>query len=285
MQTHGYSAEFGRAAGGLISAVTQVRHEPVPRQRLRIPPQQRARRAQPFDAGEPPGFRRNQFGGTLGGPILRNRLFFFAGYEGLRDERSITRYARLPNALAHQGLVPDSAGVLQNVGVHPTTRPYLDLLFPTPTGQDFGDGTAELAHAHLDPTDEDFWVGKIDWQAGSNDSLLFRVSARPLGVPHVAGASAVRGIGRHQHPLRRPAQHQHLFSANVAERAPLRGQPHLPRQRSAADGRHPDVALLHRGSALGRDHGDRALDCRIDGDDSGGVHAGRLSRSPTPSPG
>jgi len=214
VQTHGYSAEFGRAAGGLISAVTKSGTNQFHGSGFEFHRNSALDARNPFDAGETPGFRRNQFGGTLGGPILRNRLFFFTGYEGLRDQRSITRYARLPNARAHEGFVPDAAGVLQNVGVHPTTRPYLDLLFPTPTGQDFGDGTAELAHAHLDPTDEDFWVGKIDWQAGSNDSLLFRVSRdrsdsltsqeHPLFVE--SAATSTRYV---------TGQHQHLFSANV----------------------------------------------------------------------
>ena len=154
VQTHGYSAEFGRAAGGLISAVTKSGTNQIHGSGFEFHRDSALDARNVFDVAEPPEFRRNQFGGTLGGPILRNRVFFFAGYEGLRDERSITRYARLPNQQAHNGFVPNSAGVLQNVGVHPTVQPYLDLLFPVPNGQDFGDGTAELAHAHLDPTDE-----------------------------------------------------------------------------------------------------------------------------------
>ena len=275
VQTHGYSAEFGRAAGGLISAVTKSGTNQLHGSGFEFHRNSALDARNSFDVAAPPGFRRNQFGGTLGGPILRNRLFFFTGYEGLRDERSITRYARLPNALAHQGLVPDAAGVLQNVGVHPTTRPYLDLLFPTPTGQDFGDGTAELAHAHLDPTDEDFWVGKIDWQAGSNDSLLFRVSRdrsdsltsqeHPLFVE--SAATDTRYV---------TGQHQRLFSANV-----------LNVLRFAANRTYRDNDLLptvdiptslyfsedpHWGAITVTG----LVDCRIDGDDPGAVHAGRL---------
>ena len=214
VQTHGYSAEFGRAAGGLISAVTKAGTNQLHGSGFEFHRDSALDARNRFDVGAPPSFTRNQFGGTLGGPILRNRLFFFTGYEGLRDERSITRYARLPNAQAHQGLVPDAAGVLQNVGVHPAVRPYLDLLFPTPTGTDFGDGTAELAHAHLDPTDENFWVGKIDWQTAAGDSFLFRVSRdvsdsltsqeHPLFVE--SAATNTRYL---------TGQHQHLFSAKV----------------------------------------------------------------------
>jgi hypothetical protein len=214
VQTHGYSAEFGRAAGGLISAVTKSGTNQLHGTGFEFHRDSALDARNAFDVGTPPAFTRNQFGGTLGGPIVRNRLFFFSGYEGLRDKHSVTRYARLPNAQAHQGLVPAASGVLQNIGVHPTVRPYLELLFPTPTGKDFGDGTAELAHAHLDPTDDNFWVGKVDWQTAAGDSFLFRLSRdvsdsrtsqeHPLFVE--TAATNTRYL---------TGQHQHLFSANV----------------------------------------------------------------------
>jgi outer membrane receptor protein involved in Fe transport len=43
-----------------------------------------------FDAGDTPPFTQNQFGGTIGGPIVRNRTFFFVGYEGTRIDRETT---------------------------------------------------------------------------------------------------------------------------------------------------------------------------------------------------
>ena len=43
-----------------------------------------------------PEFRRNQFGATVGGPIIRNRLFFLGNYEGLRDSKAQTRIATVP---------------------------------------------------------------------------------------------------------------------------------------------------------------------------------------------
>ena len=214
VQTHGYSAEFGRAAGGLVSAVTRSGTNTVRGTAFEFHRNSALDARNHFDVAEPPDFRRNQFGATLGGPILRNKLFFFTGYEGLRDRRAVTRYARLPNLLAHQGFVPDAGGTLQNVGVHPTVQPYLDLLFPVPTGRDFGDGTGEHAHAHRDPTDQDFYLAKVDWNAATGDTFLFRVS-------HDRSDSSTS----QEHPLfletsatearYLTAQHQHLFSSNL----------------------------------------------------------------------
>ncbi len=50
-----------------------------------------------------PPFTRNQYGGTVGGPIFRNRLFFFANYEGLREDKALTTLANVPLAAVRGG--------------------------------------------------------------------------------------------------------------------------------------------------------------------------------------
>ena len=178
VQTHGYSAEFGRAAGGVISAVTKSGTNAFRGTAFEFHRNSAMDAKGNFDVGDdPPDFKRNQFGGTLGGPIVRNKLFFFGSYEGLREELGTTRFARVPNADAHRGFIPAAGGGLRFVGVHPTFAPYLDALYPLPNGRDFGDGTAELIHAPAEPTDEDLAVGKIDWNPTEKTSYLVRFSS------------------------------------------------------------------------------------------------------------
>jgi len=189
VQTHGYSAEFGRAAGGVMSAVTKSGTNRLKGSLYEFHRNDALDSRNFFSAGELPDFQRDQYGASLGGPIFKNRLFFFGAYESLRERNAFTRYARLPNRLAHEGQVPNAQGVLTNVGVHPTVRPYLNLLFPIPDGQDFGDGTAELAHAQRDPTDEHFGVVKFDYNLGTNGSTLMvrwskDVSDTSISQPH-----------------------------------------------------------------------------------------------------
>jgi hypothetical protein len=172
VQTHGYNAEFGRAAGGVMSSVTKSGTNRLRGSLFEFHRNDALDSRNYFATGDLPEFRRDQYGGSLGGPIARNKLFFFGAYESLRERNAVTRFARLPNAAAHQGLVPNASGNLVNVGVHPLVRPYLDLLFPIPTGQDFGDGTAEQAHSHQDPTDEHFGVVKFDYNIGKQGSTF-----------------------------------------------------------------------------------------------------------------
>src|SRR5215210_287510 len=171
VQTHGYNAEFGRAAGGVMSTVTKSGTNRLRGSAFEFHRDEALDSRNFFASGDLPSFQRDQFGGTLGGPVLKNRLFYFGSYEQLRERNAVTRFARLPNAAAHNGIVPIN-GVVTSVTINPLSKPYLDLLFPIPDGKDFGDGTAELAHSHQDPTDEKFGVVKFDYNLGKRGSTL-----------------------------------------------------------------------------------------------------------------
>ena len=181
VQTHGYNAEFGRAAGGVMSTVTKSGTNRIRGSVFEFHRDETLDSKNFFATGDLPDFQRDQYGGTVGGPILSNRLFYFGAYEALRERNAVTRFARLPNAAAHQGILPTGT-----VPVHPTTRPYLDLLFPIPNGQDFGDGTAELEHSHQDPTDEHFGVVKFDYNIGKGGSTLMARWSRDVSDTNIS---------------------------------------------------------------------------------------------------
>jgi hypothetical protein len=59
----------------------------------------------PVDGTKPP-LTRNQFGATLGGPVIKNRAFFFADYEAFRQERKATAFSSVPLASQKNGIMP-----------------------------------------------------------------------------------------------------------------------------------------------------------------------------------
>src|SRR4029453_10248352 len=92
VQTHGYSAEFGRAAGGIISAVTKSGTNDFRGTLFEFHRDSALDARNFFDQGEIPDFKRNQYGATFGGPIFKNKLFYFGSYEGLRERLALTRF-------------------------------------------------------------------------------------------------------------------------------------------------------------------------------------------------
>jgi hypothetical protein len=87
-----------------------------------------------------PPYRQNQFGASLGGPIRRNRTFFFTNYEGLRILQSVTNTTLLPTAAIRQG---DFSGTNPQTG-----EPFPPIIDPT-TGQPFTENT--IAASRIDP--------------------------------------------------------------------------------------------------------------------------------------
>jgi hypothetical protein len=103
--TSNYSAEYGKTSGGIVNAVTRsgtnsfhgsvyefLRNSALDARNFFEDPTTRKA-----------SFKRNQFGGALGGPIYKNRTFFFADYEGIRHAKGIANVNFVPSAAARNG--------------------------------------------------------------------------------------------------------------------------------------------------------------------------------------
>src|SRR6202162_2073367 len=91
VQTNNYTAEAGRTAGGVVSIITRAGTNQFHGSAYEF------FRNDIFDArnvlqttGRRPELRQNQFGGSIGGPIWKNRTFFFGDYEGFREVNGLT---------------------------------------------------------------------------------------------------------------------------------------------------------------------------------------------------
>ena len=138
-----------------------------------------------FDpASGPPAFHRNQFGGTLGGPIKKNKTFFFVNYEGLRATLALQNTEDVPNANAHNGFLPCTqatnlpcVGGLANVGVNAAIVPFI-ALYPIVTGNTgvtaLANGTDQFVSYGQQPQTENYLAAKIDHQISTKNSFAFR---------------------------------------------------------------------------------------------------------------
>jgi Carboxypeptidase regulatory-like domain/TonB dependent receptor len=123
-----YSAESGSAAGGQVQLISKTgtnQFHGTAYNFLRND----AFDATPFGAtGEIPPFRLNQFGVNVGGPLVRQRTFFFANYEGLRQRQSQSFTRFVPSAAFRQSVVPALGAVVSlfPAGTRATSDPNID---------------------------------------------------------------------------------------------------------------------------------------------------------------
>src|SRR5438552_1680598 len=161
-----YPAQYGRTTGGVINAVTRsgtnVFHGSV-YEFLR----NSALDARNFFDARIPPFKRNQFGGSLGGPIQKDRTFVFADYEGLRQSLGITQVNTVPSAAARQGVL--STG---SARVDPAISRYLETFYPLPNGPLLGNGdTGIFSFAGQQVTTENYFTTKLDHKFSERDSI------------------------------------------------------------------------------------------------------------------
>jgi carboxypeptidase family protein/TonB-dependent receptor-like protein len=187
--THNFSAEYGRNAGAVLSAVTRSGTNDFHGSVYEFVRNNIFDARNFFNPGALPAFRRNQFGASAGGRIVKDRMFFFANYEGLRQRQGNTLIASVPDLNARQGLVPNATtGQLQSVPVNPVALPYVNL-YPLPNGRNNGDGTALFISNFSSRATEDYAMERMDFRLSDKDSFYWRYvfdpseSVGPEAVP------------------------------------------------------------------------------------------------------
>lgn len=105
VDTSTYSAEYGRTAGGQVRATTKSGTNQLHGTLYEFVRNSAFDAKNFFDSPTAPipGFRRNNFGGTAGGPIVKNRTFIFGAYEGLISRQAQTRTATVPTTAQLSG--------------------------------------------------------------------------------------------------------------------------------------------------------------------------------------
>jgi hypothetical protein len=183
--TSNYSAEYGKTSGGVVNAITRSGtngfHGSV-YEFLRNSALDAKNFFESGDAAKAP-FKRNQFGGAIGGPIAKNRTFFFADYEGIRQSKGIANVDSVPSPVARQGTIHCTQDDINNnvpgctsttstrtVTVDQMVQNYL-ALYPTPVpcgGQD----VCKFVFNGQQVVNENFVTTRIDHKFSEKDALF-----------------------------------------------------------------------------------------------------------------
>lgn len=209
--TSNFSAEYGRVGGAVVNSVMRsgtngyhgTLYDFLRNTNLNAIGYVFGQRASTF---QKPSLQRNQFGGTVGGPFIKNRLFFFADYEGYRSLQRNLNYATVPTTDERQGLLQSAVydprtGTSYGVrspflasAITPFARQILDAL-PAPNlpGRSSNYQALLLTRDYYDKYD-----AKIDGQINTRMTAFLRWSQRKdnqFFQPDLPGIAGGNGNG------------------------------------------------------------------------------------------
>jgi Carboxypeptidase regulatory-like domain len=205
-----YGAEYGKRPGAQVSIVTASGMNQVHGSLYEFVRNSAMDARNFFDQANIPDFQRNQFGGSLGGPIRSDKTFLFGNYEGYRQTLGVSDVT----------LVPDDASRAAAV---PSVQPLL-ALWPVANGPEILTSTGAksgIAKAFSSPVQnirEDFGTARLDQVFSSKDSFagIYTVddsqghspTANPITFDDVAVRGQVASLSE-----------THVFSSNLVNKA------------------------------------------------------------------
>jgi hypothetical protein len=171
IQTSSFAAEFGRSPGGQISVVTRSGTNSFHGTLFEY------FRNGALDANDwfananqlpKPDEKQNDFGGVFGGPIIKDRSFFFFSYEGLRLRQPFTQQSVVPNAASRQSAPP-------------AMRPFLNA-FPIANGPAAGAGLAQFNASYSNPASLDAYSIRVDQVVDPKINFFARYNYSPSNL-------------------------------------------------------------------------------------------------------
>ncbi|HLK48562.1 MAG TPA: carboxypeptidase-like regulatory domain-containing protein, partial [Bryobacteraceae bacterium] len=201
--TDTYPAEYGKRSGAQVNVVTQSGSNQLHGTLFEFLRNSALDGRNFFNQNFVPPFRQNQFGGSLGGPLKKNKLFLFGNYEGYRQSLAISSVSVVPDAQARLGFLPNASGVETKVtNLNTNILQYMQL-WPQPNGPELlangiASGTALSYNNPKQSIREDFGTMRTDYMLGAHDTMsaAYTVddgnSLVPLADPLFASYTALR---------------------------------------------------------------------------------------------
>ncbi len=220
--TDTYGASYGKRDGAQVSIVTTSGTNQLHGTGFEFLRNSALDARNYFDQAAIPEFQRNQFGGSLGGPIKKDKYFLFGNYEGFRQNWGLSAVTLVPDNEAREGYLPNSAGEETYVGVNAAVVPLLSL-WPAQNGPELlsNGNPSGIAEAFSHPPQhirEDFGTTRFDWNLGSKD-LLFAVYTVDDSAANTPSANPLSLVDESLREQVGSVQEQHVFSPSFLNTA------------------------------------------------------------------
>ncbi len=152
--------------------------------------------ARNFFAPSKPPLRRNQFGGTFGGPIQKDKTFFFGSFEGQRIRKGYTQTGLVPDSKTREGDFSDLLGkgfiitdpltgqpfpgnVIPKQRLSPVTKTVLDKYVPLPNN--LGNPAFNWVSIDSNKINSEQYIARVDHRLGDNDQIYTRYLQENVG--------------------------------------------------------------------------------------------------------
>src|SRR3977135_2395991 len=253
--TSNYSAEYGKTAGGVVNAVTRSGTNQIHGSAYEFLRNSALDTRNYFDAPGSVPFRRNQFGGAIGGPIFKNRTFFFADYEGIRQSKGISNQVTVPSQEARNGQMCHLPDLTDPNGCRPNTitvdanaAKYLTF-YPIPTAKDViapnGDlGTFTFAGQQI--VSENFFTSRVDHRFSDKDSLFgsYMYDKTPYSAPDGLNNVEFSSLCSRQFVS---IEETHIFTPRFANSVRIGGNPENVANNQSLKAINPDASRIDLG--------------------------------------
>src|SRR3984893_549376 len=196
--TSNYSAKYGKTSGGVVNAITRSGTNSIHGSVYEFLRNSALDAANFFEnAGGIPkaAFKRNQFGGAIGGPIIKNRTFFFADYEGIRQSKGIANPLHVPSVNARNGVL--TSGPIPG-GVDSRVQQYF-AFYPTPDPSCITD-VCLFTFSGQQVVNENFVTTRIDHKFSEKDGIAgtYLYDKTPYNSPDAFGNVALNTLSSRQ---------------------------------------------------------------------------------------
>jgi len=173
VQQGNYSAQFGQGGGTVIQMVTKSGTNQFHGSAFEFV-RNSVFDARNYFASSVPPFQRNEFGGTIGGPIIRNKTFFFGEYAGFRQRLGEPNIISVPTPEERTGLASLN-GFQYQVPLNSVAQQVL-AKYPLPNQPTGLYGANTYNFLFKQPTNDDQFSVRVDHQISPNDSVFVRAS-------------------------------------------------------------------------------------------------------------